>query len=308
MQNNITREDIEKTKAVLARIREAGRLGGWEECHALMWGHADQIRQYLYSFALVGIDSSFIKPYVDDALARFFNTIDLLSGSSTGNVLEIGSNPYLFTLLLRKFFDFDVTLTNFVGKTIYDKSIGSGQHQLRSEVFDEQHSFKYTSLNIELSDYPFKRESFDKILFCEVLEHVVVDPLKIFPKLHDILKPGGQLIITTPNAVRLINFAHMLAGKNFFDRYHPQNGVYGRHNREFSLSEVVRLLEDEGFAIKVAKTLDRYNYDISEMFVDSYDEQTKLPYTGSQLRELLSSVGANTDDRGDNLYVVAERT
>ena len=114
-------------------------------------------------------------------------------------------------------------------------------------------------------------------------------------------------MLTTPNAVRLINFAHMLAGKNFFDRYHPQNGIYGRHNREFTLSEVTRLLESNGFEIKISKTLDRYNYDAIDMFVDSYDEQTKLPYTGAQLRDMLASLNAETQNRGDNIYVVAVR-
>ena len=99
----------------------------------------------------------------------------------------------------------------------------------------------------------------------------------------------------------------MLVGKNFFDRYYPQNGIYGRHNQEFTLSEVTRLLEAEGFEIKIAKTLDRYNYDEVEMFVDSYDEQTKLPWTGSQLIKMLKSLGAETQHRGDNIYVVAER-
>ena len=96
--------------------------------------------------------------------------------------------------------------------------------------------------------------------------------------------------------------------EKIFDKYHPNNGIYGRHNREFSLSEVTRLLESEGFGIKVAETLDRYNYDVSDMFVDSYDEQTKLPWTGSQLLGILAAItNADVNNRGDNLYVVAER-
>lgn len=300
-------EQIERTNAVLDRIKEAGRLGGWEECHALLWRHAEDIRQYLYSFEIVGSDSGFIKPYVDDALARFFNTIDLLAGTTTGRVLEIGANPYLFTVLLRRLMDYELSLTNFFSHSVYDAKVSRGKQAVRSSLFGERYEFDYQTVNIELSTYPWKPETFDKILFCEVLEHVVVDPLKIFGKLRQILKPGGQLVLTTPNAVRLINVAHMLAGHNFFDRYHPENGIYGRHNREFTLAEVVLLLEQNGFRVTTAKTLDRYNYDAIGMDVDSYEPQTRLPWTGSQLRALLEQAGASTDNRGDNLYVVAER-
>lgn len=301
-------KDIAKTLAIFDRIREAGSLGGWEECHALLWDNSENIRRYLYTFEIAGAsDNSFIKSYVDDALARFFNTIDILAGKSTGKVLEIGANPYLFTILLKKLTNFDLTLTNFFSLSVYETEVGKGKQVIQSRAFDEEYEFDFLTLNIELSEYPFEDNAFDKILFCEVLEHIVVDPLKVFGKLRRVLKPGGELVITTPNAVRLINVAHMLQGKNFFDKYHAENGIYGRHNREFTLSEVTKLLESEGFKIKFSKTLDRYNYDLCDMFVDSYDEQIKLPYSGSQLREILKSVNASTDNRGDNIYIVAER-
>lgn len=300
-------EDIEKIREIFTRMKEVAKLGGWKERHALLWGNVDIIRQYLYSFEIVGSDSSFIKAYADDALARFFHTLDLLENKTTGKLLEIGGNPYLLTILLKNLYDFEIVPTNFFSLSVYDKEVSNGQQKVRSAMFDEEYTFDYYDLNVELSDYPFKDEEFDTILFCEVLEHIVVNPLECFSKLRRVLKPGGQLVITTPNAVRLINFAHMLAGKNFFDRYHPQNGIYGRHNREFTLSEVTSLLENEGFKIKVAKTLDRYNYNECDMFVDSYDEQTKLPWNGDELRAMLKSLNANIEDRGDNLYIIAER-
>lgn len=305
--NKVSPKEIAETRAMFTRLKEVAKLGGWEERHSRLWMNADLIRRYLYSFEIVGSDSSFIKAYVDDALARFFNTIDLLEGKTSGKMLEIGGNPYLLTILLNQLCDFEITPTNFFNLSVYDAEVGKGQQKVRSLLFGEEHTFDYLHLNVELSEYPFKDGTFDTILFCEVLEHIVVDPLNCFGKLFRALRPGGQLVLTTPNAVRLINFAHMLVGKNFFDRYHPQNGIYGRHNREFTLSEVTRILEAEGFEIKIAKTLDRYNYDEVEMFVDSYDEQTKLPWTGSQLIKMLKSLGAETENRGDNIYVVAER-
>lgn len=260
LTSNVSPKEVLETQAMFAHLKEVAKLGGWVERHERLWMNADAIRRYLYSFEIVGSDSSFIKAYVDDALARFFHTIDLLEGKTTGKVLEIGGNPYLFTILLRQLCDFEITSTNFFNLSVYDAEVSAGQQKIRSKPFGEEYTFDYLHLNVELANYPFQDETFDTILFCEVLEHIVVDPLNCFKKLYRALRPGGQLVLTTPNAVRLINFAHMLAGKNFFDRYHPQNGIYGRHNREFTLTEVTRILESEGFVIKTAKTLDRYNY------------------------------------------------
>jgi len=265
------------------------------------------VRDYLYSFEIIGSDSSFIKAYVDDALPRFLHTIDMLAGHTPKRALEIGGNPYLISILLKNLYDINLTVTNFFNQSVYDKDITKGCQVIKSEKFMENYSFEYYGLNVELSEYPFDNETFDTVFFCEVLEHIVVDPLQCFKKLYRVLKPGGIMVLTTPNAVRLINFAHMLAGKNFFDRYHPNNGIYGRHNREFTLTEVTHFLKAEGFEIEKAVTLDRYNYDISPMIVDSYEEQTKLPWTGSQLREALASAGGDANNRSDNLYVVARR-
>jgi SAM-dependent methyltransferase len=304
-----TRADI---LATLALLRSHTAQGRWGERHALLWASGEKIRTYLHSFGFPGADNRFIEHYVNDALARFFNTLDLMAvpavpAGPRDRVLEIGGNPYLFTLLLRRFYDFDLAITNFFSQSVYEVAVAPGQQTLESAAFGERHDFDFLTVNIELSEYPYAAESFDTVLFCEVLEHIVVDPFACFPKLFAILKPGGRLVITTPNAVRLINFAHMLAGRNFFDRYHPQNGIYGRHNREFTLSELVALLPGFGFEIEVAKTLDRYNYDFIPMTVDSYDARETLPWKPAQLMEALKQAGGNTADRGDNLYVVARK-
>jgi SAM-dependent methyltransferase len=280
----------------------------WPQRHELLWASGEKIRSYLHSFRFPDAESSFIEHYVNDALARFFHTLDLLEARQGDRVLEIGANPYLMTMLLRRFYDIDLTLTNYFAKSVYEAQTGQGRQELVSDEFGEAASFDYVTLNVELSEYPFADGTFDTVLFCEVLEHIVVDPFACFPKLLRILKPGGKLIITTPNAVRLINVAHMLAGRNFFDRYHTQNGIYGRHNREFTLSELQRLLPEFGFAIESAKTLDRYDYERIPMTVDSYDARETLKWKPAELRRFIEQAGGVPGDRGDNLYVVARKS
>jgi SAM-dependent methyltransferase len=283
------------------------RSGQRERFHEAIWRDWQVLHDYLGSFVLDNAGSEFVVPYLNDALPRFLRTLDILPLRSALRVLEFGANPYLFSILVKQLLDYELEFANFTGATIFDTEVTHGVQRVSSDRYAEKYSFEYTSFNIELSPSPYPPKSFDAILFCEILEHLVIDPISIFPKLLDMLKPGGVLVLTTPNAVRLVNFAYMLAGTNFFDRYHPANGIYGRHNREFTVAEVDRLLSDAGFVNRRVTTADRYNYDEIEIWKDNYEEPARLPFTRTKLEELLQLVGAETENRGDNIYAVAER-
>jgi SAM-dependent methyltransferase len=295
------------------RIELAG-IPAWPACgdrdvlHREIWGRWKALHHYLSSFVLDNAGPEFVLSYVNDALPRFLHTLDFLPLSDRPlKALEFGANPYLFSLLLKRLTNYELHFTNFTGASIFDITLDHGSQEIASQSYGERHCFEYTSFNLELSDPPYPEGSFDVIVFGEILEHLDIDPLGIFPKLHGLLKPGGVLVLTTPNAVRLINVAYMLAGSNFFDRYHPETGIYGRHNREFTAPELARLLPDAGFVNVQVTTIDRYDYDRIPIFKDNYEEPGRIFYTREDLDRMLDAVGADTSERGDNIYVFAER-
>ena len=59
-------------------------------------------------------------------------------------------------------------------------------------------------------EMPFPDNSFDYIVSSEVIEHTM-DPLHAFNELYRVLKPGGKLVLTTPN--KLWYFAIFIANK-----------------------------------------------------------------------------------------------
>jgi hypothetical protein len=61
-----------------------------------------------------------------------------------------------------------------------------------------------------------------------------------------VLRPGGTLILTTPNVARLENVARLISGANIYDPYSGY-GPYGRHNREYNKHELHLLLAYAGF-------------------------------------------------------------
>lgn len=289
----------------LDQIRAATLAGDRAEQRRLLWGEAEAIREYLYGFRLTGASEESMKGYVNDALPRFLRTLERMPMESGLRVLELGANPYLFSMLLKRFHDFELTHTNYFGKNIYEIHEGGGSQSLVGP--DEEHVFEYQNLNIEVQPGPYCGGGFDVIVFGEILEHLVIDPLQVFGRLLESLKPGGTLVLTTPNAVRLINVANMLVGSNIFDRYHPVNGIYGRHNREFTAEEVDRLLRENGFDVVAVETEDRYNYDFITMSKDNYEAPGVLPFTRTSLVQKLESIGADMRNRGDNIYAVAVR-
>ena len=82
--------------------------------------------------------------------------------------------------------------------------------------------------------------SFDFVLFCEIIEHLLMNPLHALREIHRVLEPGGLLVLTTPNVARLGNVLRWSRGDNIYDPY-SGFGPYGRHNREYTLHELDRL-------------------------------------------------------------------
>lgn len=265
---------------------------------------------WLLSFELEDSPPGFVRAYTGDAFCRFLHTLEMTPKPVTGPVLEIGANPYLFHLLLRGVFPkADLSGANFLDHDVFSTRIGSARHRLKSAALGETLDFEAPTFNVEtVHPYPYPASAFDVVYFCETLEHLVVNPLRVFRELRRILRPGGHLVVALPNAVRLTNVGAMLAGRNFFDLYQEGNGVHGRHNREFTLAEVTVLLERDGYEVVRAETRDRFDYAAVPIeAVDYSGPPEALPWGKADLEERLQRAGGTTADRGDNIYVVARR-
>ncbi len=200
----------------------------------------------LRTISIDGSEPGSLAPYVEQDLDRFLITYNLASIVAT-EVLEIGANPYFLTILLRWFRpDLSMQLINFFGSGegtfVQHVSLARSPRDDLADRFD----MSYASADIEARPLPFDNERFDLVLFCEVLEHFIVDPYHALLELHRTLKVGGHLLLTTPNVARLENVARILDGHNIYDPY-SGHGPHGRHNREYTRHEVAWMLSTLGF-------------------------------------------------------------
>ncbi len=193
-----------------------------------------------------------LETYCRADFRRFVYTLELVP-TDAGQILELGANPYFTTLLLKLFRRGELRLANYFGwaqtrgaqRVVYVDLDGR-------EVTD---TLEFDQFNLEAEPFPYPDAQFDVVLLCEVLEHLVSDPVFALNQVHRVLRHDGVLILTTPNVARLENVARLIGGENLYDPYSGY-GPYGRHNREYTGQELVLLLEHCGFHVETLFSAD----------------------------------------------------
>ena len=108
--------------------------------------------------------------------------------------------------------------------------------------------FNVRPCDIEKEALPFPDQSFDGIVFTEVLEHIAIKhPKDILPEFARVLRPGGAIIFSTPNICNISNVAALLKGMNIFWDSDIFYGSTDRHNREYTPKEVLAAFEAAQF-------------------------------------------------------------
>ncbi len=180
--------------------------------------------------------------YVGADLARFLMSVQLLP-EAPGRILEVGSNPYFISRLLRRRHPGgELRMTNYFGtpgdaieQDIVDAG-GAVLETFRSELVDT-----------EITPLPYDDAEFDTVMLCEVIEHLIKDPVFQLREIARVLRPGGTFILTTPNVARSANRRRLAQRQGIYDPYSGY-GPHGRHNREYTAEELLELTTGCGFA------------------------------------------------------------
>ena len=218
----------------------------------------NSLREVMLSFRIDEGNPGDLNPYVHDALFRFIHSWSLVKDEK-GKCLEMGANPYFISWLLREHTEMEITLANYFGG-----DEGKLTQTLKWDQNGTSHleELEYDHFNMEESRFPYDDDTFDVVLYCEIIEHLLMNPVHTLREIHRILKPNGKLVVTTPNVARLGNVLALLDGRSIYDPY-SGHGVYGRHNREYSMHELIHLLKFCGFTEENFFTADAHPEDHS---------------------------------------------
>jgi len=91
-------------------------------------------------------------------------------------------------------------------------------------------------------ELPYADGSFDAAWLGETLEHVQ-DVISLLAEIHRVLKPGGRLIVTTPDHGRLLRLWLALSTRAFEQHFEPRSD----HVRFFTRRTLSTLLETCGY-------------------------------------------------------------
>jgi len=201
-------------------------------------------------------DIDTLAPYFDTHWRRYLATLKLALEGRTDRVLDVGVfPPFLFQALLMAARPGSRIDGVWEGPEPFAQTVTA----LREDLADFSMALK--PANVECDPLPFPDSTFDLVTGMEILEHFAIDPLFFAAEAARVLRPGGRIILTTPNAVSHRGVRKVLEGESpySFGVYVPTGGVYGRHNREFTPREVERLCAAAGFTTELLRTADVYD-------------------------------------------------
>jgi len=99
--------------------------------------------------------------------------------------------------------------------------------------------------DLEQTPYPLPDDTFDAVLLTEVFEHLREYPITSLHEARRVLRPGGCLYLTTPNAAYVRNRVQLLLGRSTATRLVDWIGgiPLARHAREYTFGEMRKLLQ-----------------------------------------------------------------
>jgi SAM-dependent methyltransferase len=106
-----------------------------------------------------------------------------------------------------------------------------------------------TGHNVEAQDLPIADGSVDLVLALEVIEHLLFDPMYMLAEANRILRPGGIVLLSTPNLASWRAATAVLTGYSpiTYSTYSSRRRAGDSHVHEFVPRELRVLLEAAGF-------------------------------------------------------------
>lgn len=230
--------------------------------------------------------------YVETHLKRFTRTLEITPrGTESDRVLEMGAYLHI-TAGLRFTLGYGEVRGCYYGE--------AGKTETRTIVSEDGREFTCVIdlFDAERDVFPYPAEHFSTVLCCELIEHLPADPMHTMAEINRILKPGGHLVLTTPNICSLRAIAAILEGYHpgFFPAYlRPETLAKGdsRHNREYTPREIHMLLADSGFEVVLLET-------------GPFREQPRPEVLW--VERLLEQLSLDVTLRGDGIYAVGRKS
>lgn len=181
------------------------------------------------------------RDYITNHSYRHLKTIELIPPRENLRILNIGTGHGVLEYFIKEKFGYAV-------ETVDIKEEVEGYYGKRMKRL----GIPQKAVDLNREKIPYKDGYFDVVIFSEVLEHLLVSPLKPFLEINRILKPDGLLIMVTPNVASFSHIIFLLCGRHFMPEY-PMDMLTTmpdiKHTREYTIREMKALLTQARFKI-----------------------------------------------------------
>ncbi len=250
---------------------------------------AAPVAEYLTSWAPEEDGS---RGYVNSHITRLEKTLAITPpGGPNDKILEMGAYLQITPALKTRLGYGEVR------GCYYGPAGQTNPREVTSET-GETFSCEVDLFDAEKDRFPYCDGHFSTVLCCELIEHLPSDPMHMMMEINRILKPGGHLVLTTPNIVSLRALSGILQGFHpmLFPAYiRPRESgeVEARHAREYTPNEMARFFSDAGFEVALLET--------GPFLEVPKPEQAWVEH-------LLERYILLQDHRGDGIYIVGRKT
>jgi SAM-dependent methyltransferase len=167
-------------------------------------------------------------------------------------LVDLGAGLSVFGLVCR---------THGMEVTLVDDFGGGGGVEIRPgpqeipllEVFEKQFGLRIARQSLLEQPLSLPDASADVVTCFHSLEHWHHSPRRLFREIVRILKPGGFLVLATPNAVNIRKRCYVLSGRTNFpllrDWYEGGDPIFRGHVREPVVGDLRQLMEWNGLEV-----------------------------------------------------------
>jgi 2-polyprenyl-3-methyl-5-hydroxy-6-metoxy-1,4-benzoquinol methylase len=157
----------------------------------------------------------------------------------------------------------------------------------------------------DLKSLGYPAEAFDAVAMSQVLEHVH-DPFEVLAECRRVLRPGGRLVLSTPNARAL---AHRRFGRAWRGLEPP------RHLQIFTRAALARAAEAAGLRVERLLTLSAESAGIYRASEEAREAEGAAPRSSAAMRVVRSWLLRHEEYRqslrdpeaGEDLFLIASR-
>ena len=222
-------------------------------------------------------------------LPRLARTLTLVPRPRTsGRILELGCYMQI-TPFLQQWLGYSNVRGAYYG------ALGQTDQRI-ARVRGEQLGFPVDLFDAERDRFPYDDGSFETVLACELIEHLLRDPMHLLMECHRILEDGGRLVVTTPNVASLTSVARVLHGYD-----NPQISSAYHRPRPGAPEEIPHVREYTAFELRSA--VEAGGFEIENVFTESIGElEINRP-----MWNFLEENGYNTSLRGEQTYCLAAK-